>query len=164
MTRFSADVEDVGLVEAPRELVWAVLTDPERLARMVTQVDRIEVLDGHWRWHMRGFTALGVKVRPTFTVVIHLEEQAVLRFVHDELPGERDVMGVDGEYRLRDASGGGTCVQIATTVHVDLPLPRLVSKAVENVMLLEMWRTGRGFADSLKREVGDLRAARAASS
>lgn len=162
MTRFSAEVEDVGLVEAPRELVWAVLTDPDRLARMVSQVERIEVLDGHWRWHMRGFAALGVDVRPTFTVRMHLEQEELLRFTHDELPGERDIMGVDGEYRLRDASGGGTCVQITSVVHVELPLPRMVAKGVEKVMLLEMWRTGRGFAESLKREVMDLREVRAA--
>ena len=84
-----------------------------------------------------------------------------MRFTHDELPGERDIMGVDGEYRLRAASGGGTCVQITSSVHLDLPLPGIVSKAVEKVMLGQMWRTGRGFAESLRRETTDLQRVRA---
>ena len=42
-------VEGTKLLDAPREAVWAVLMDPERLAKLLPGVEGFEVEDDtHW--------------------------------------------------------------------------------------------------------------------
>lgn len=155
MTRFAATIQSEDVVAAPRDEIWAVLTDPQRLARLVPRIDHIEVDGDRWRWYLTGLSVLGIRIQPSFTERMKLEPEERIRYWHD--PGERrETAGTEGEYRLRDAEEG-THLWIRNTIHVDLPLPLMAKGAVRAIMLREMQRTGENFATALQRELTTTR-------
>jgi carbon monoxide dehydrogenase subunit G len=152
MNRFTHTVESDEVLDAPRSEIWAVLTDPDRLARLVPRLDRVVADGDRWCWVLLGFSALGVTIEPAFTEQMEFTPQERIRFRH--APGSRrENAGADGEYRLSEVEGG-TRVWIRIQVHVDLPLPRAVGGAVRAVMRREVGRMGDGFGEGLRREVG----------
>lgn len=153
MNRFSVSVESEDVVPGPRSEVWAILTDPARVAPLVPRLDRIVADGDRWSWVLRGINVLGLTVEPTFTERMHLTPETRIRFEHDPPAGKRENAGAAGEYRLRDADDGGTHVWIRIQLHVDLPLPRVAGGAVRAVMRREVDRMGDGFATGLRREL-----------
>ncbi|MDX1622309.1 MAG: SRPBCC family protein [Nitriliruptorales bacterium] len=151
MTRFSATMHADDVVHAPRQEIWDILTDPDRLAPMVPRIHAIEEIGDRWCWRMRQYNVLGVKFQPSFTERIKTQPPDRIIFTHD--PGQRrENAGAEGEYRLEEVDDG-THLWIEITVTVDLPLPKFVRGAVERVMLYEMGRTGDEFATNLRRAV-----------
>lgn len=153
MNRFSVSVETEDVLEAPRSEIWAVLTDPDRLAPLVPRLDRIVANGDRWCWVLKGFSALGVTVEPAFTEALTFTPQERIRFEHAPPAGKRENAGANGEYRL-DEVDGGTNLWISIQLHVDLPLPQMAGGAVRAVMRREVDRMGDGFAPALRREVG----------
>ena len=67
MARFTGKTESEAVVTAGRERVWDLLTDPDAVARLTPFLQRIEVEDDLWIWHMGNIPGLPVKFAPTFT-------------------------------------------------------------------------------------------------
>lgn len=152
MNRFSVSVESEDLVDGPRSEVWAILTDPDRLAPLVPRLDRIVANGDRWCWVLRGFSVLGLTVEPSFTERMVLTPETSIRFEHAPPAGKRENAGASGEYRLSDRDGG-THVWIRIQLHVDLPLPQVAGGAVRAVMRREVDRMGDGFAEGLRHEL-----------
>lgn len=151
MTRFSAEMEEDDIVRAPREEIWAILTDPDRLAPMVPRIHEIVEIGDRWCWRMRKYNVLGVTFQPSFTELIKTEPPDRIMFTH--APGSRrENAGAEGEYRL-DEVEEGTHLYIRIKVSIELPLPRFVRGAVERIMLHEMGRTGDEFGANLRAAV-----------
>lgn len=155
MTRFEATMEDDEVVEASRDELWRVLTTPDELAPLVPRVERIQEIGDRWCWMLTRYEFLGISIQPSFTERIDTAPPSEITFTHD--PGSRrENAGARGEYRLEEHERG-THLWIRITVHLDLPLPRFLSGAVESIMRREMRRTGEEFSANLLRHVGAAR-------
>lgn len=153
MNRFSATTESETVVAAPREDIWAVLTDPVLLPTLTPLLERIETDGDLWRWHMMQIKGLGVGISPAFTEKMVFDDGVRIDYSHWPPEGEHERTGADGWYVLNDA-GGGTHLSISLTLNVELPLPKAAGGAVRGVMNKTMARTGDKFAANLLAHLG----------
>ncbi len=154
MHRFEARNISSADVPAPRSAIWEVLRSPETLAELTPLLDDIAVDGNHWCWQMAGISALGVEVSPSFTELMTFTPEESIRFEHDPPAGSTERAGARGVYTLEATSADETHLEIDITLHVQLPLPKLSSRAVQRVMSATMVRTGNVFAERLYRRLG----------
>lgn len=153
MSRFSATSKDDAVVAAPRDEIWAALTDPELLPKLTPLLRSIEADGDLWRWEMVRISALGVTIEPSFTERMQFRPKTEIEYHHEPPPNTRERTGAEGWYRLTDVPHG-TRLQIALTLHVDLPVPKASGLAVRGVMSAMMDRTGDRFAKNLRHHLG----------
>jgi carbon monoxide dehydrogenase subunit G len=158
MTAFSTRDVSSAVVNAPRDDIWALVADPTILAELTPLIDSIEQSGELWTWQLRGISALGVSIAPSFTERMHLVEPASIEFAHD--PPSDELAGANGTYRLAEIDATTTELRIDITLCVDLPLPGLARRAVEKVMATMMRRTGDAFAANLYQRLGIVGAER----
>jgi hypothetical protein len=143
-------------VDATREEVWAVLTDPDRLARLTPLVRSITD-DGknHWRWQLGGIDVLGSSLSPSFTVEMVFEEHERIDFAPAPPKGIEERAAVTGWYALSDPPTGTPGVALATSLEIalDLPLPRVSRPAVEGAMRRVVDGMGTQFSKNLLQEL-----------
>ena len=162
MTTFSSRNVSEAVVPVPPDVIWPVLADPAELTALTPLVRRIDAAGAAWVWHLRGITALGVSVEPSFTEHMTFEEARSITFEHRPPDGVSERAGAHGRYELHELGTGRTRLFIDITLCVELPLPRLSRRAVGKVMAATMQRTGDRFAVNLYRRLGvDARAASA---
>lgn len=152
VNRFSATNRSEAVVRADREVVWAVLTDPELLPKLTPLLQRIDADGDLWTWHMRRIAALGVSIVPAFTERMTFDEGNRIDYTHEAPRGVRERAGAEGWYVLTDVADG-TKLQIQLTLSVDLPLPKAAAPAVQRVMSSMMARTGQRFSANLLRQL-----------
>lgn len=153
MNKFSALTKSEAVVAAPRQDIWAVLTDPVLLPKLTPLLCEIEANGDLWRWHMLRISALGVNISPMFTERMRFDEGNRIDYTHEPPRGVTERTGADGYYILSDVEGG-TRLQISLTLTVELPLPKLARAAVSKVMQETMERTGDRFSANLLRHLG----------
>ncbi len=141
-------------VPAPREKIWAVVTSPELLARLTPLIKRITASGDLWCWQLKNISALGARVAPSFTEHMSFEDGHRLTYEHRPPSGNSERAGAKGTYTLADLPDGGTHLSVDLTLHVELPLPAVSRRAVEQVMATMMTRTGERFADNLYAYLG----------
>lgn len=157
MTRFTTTVRTDDLLHVEADAVWQAMNDPDLLARLAPAVARITTHGERWCWRLKGINALGVSVAPSFTERMTFDDAARrIDFAHDPPQGKSEAAGATGTYHLV-ATEDGAYVGIDLTAHVDLPLPRMVTGAVENVMTRTIVSGGQRFADNLLRHLGVMR-------
>ncbi len=153
MTVFSYTSKDDAVVPVVRSRVWETLTDPTLLPELTPLLRSIEADGDTWRWEMVRISALGVSIEPFFTERMVFTPETEIEYHHVPPEGTRERTGAEGWYRLSDVDSG-TRLQIALTLHVDLPLPKASGPAVRGVMRAMMDRTGDRFAKNLQRHLG----------
>lgn len=153
MTRFTATTSAEAVVAAPRQQIWDVLVDPDAIARLTPFLKKVVVDGEHWRWEMTGLDVLGVKVAPTFTERMVLDDLERIEFHHDPPAGSKERSGVEGWYDLSDTEGG-THLATSLEITLDLPLPKVSSRAVTSAMKGVMGTMGDKFSANLLRELG----------
>jgi uncharacterized membrane protein len=102
-------VSDSVQISAPRDRVWAVVCDPERV---------LSFMSGVTRWEVEGDRAIGLGAR--YRVLFRVgaaEIGGLIEIVEFDEPNElawTSVLGIDqrGRWRLRDQPGGGTRVEL----------------------------------------------------
>ncbi len=149
MTTFSSRNTSVAIVPAARERIWALLREADVLAAMTPLVTSIDVAGDTWTWHLRGISAVGVSVTPTFTELMTFDEPHEIRFTHHPPNGRNERAGATGIYVLERIDDNQTRLSIDITLCVDLPLPRLSRRVVEGTIATMMQRTGDRFATNL---------------
>lgn len=153
MTRFEATNNSVAGVACDRERIWEVLSNPRLLAHLTPLVREIIPDGDRWLWQLAGITGLGLEVVPAFTEQMEFTPMERIEFRHDPSPGRRERAGADGHYTLHDTPNG-TRLEIAITIHVDLPLPGMSRPAVTRIMEESMSRTGDVFSRNLLNHLG----------
>lgn len=153
MSRFTATNKSAATLKSPRDAVWDALTDPELLPRLTPYLNRIDVVDDRWTWHVTRVPVLGKSIGSTFTEVMTFDKPQRIGFEHDTQRTE-ELTEVKGEYSLEDA-GSGTRVAIELGVTVELPFPRAMRRPVEGAMAAVMAGMGRRFASNLLRHLGE---------
>lgn len=154
MTRFESTNVSEADVPAPREKIWSVVTSPECLAELTPLIDRITADGDIWRWQLKSISALGTRLAPSFTEQMSFEDGRRLSYEHRSPAGTNERAGARGTYTLADLPDGGTHLAVDLTLHIELPLPGLSRRAVEQVMATTMARTGQRFADNLYAHLG----------
>lgn len=152
MTSFSVRNRSAATVEAPREDIWAALTDPDLLPRLTPYLARIDADGDRWVWHLRRIPVLSTAVNPSFTEVMGFDEPSSITFRHDEKQAHEQA-GVEGAYHLADGHRG-TRLSIDLAITVDLPFPRLARPGVETAMKGVVLTMGRRFSTNLVRHLG----------
>jgi carbon monoxide dehydrogenase subunit G len=154
LATFSSQNISVAVVPASRERIWQLLQKADVLASLTPLVQSIDVAGDLWTWHMRGISALGVSVTPTFTEKMTFDEPNEIRFAHQPPDGHSERAGASGTYVLESLDDSRTRLSIDITICVELPLPRLSRRAVEPVIAATMQRTGDRFATNLYQRLG----------
>lgn len=153
MTRFTAGTEASAVITASREEVWALLEDPDAIAEMTPFVKRITADGDHWTWELGGIEVLGKSVSPVFTERMDFDEPSRIEFTHDPPAGRTERSAVEGWYDLAEHDQG-TLLRTSLEICLDLPLPRLSSKAVTATMKGVVGKMGDRFADNLLARLG----------
>ena len=153
MASFTARNISTSTVPVSADRIWTHIADPASLTALTPMVRSIVVEGDLWRWQLAGIEALGVSVAPTFTERMEFIEPRLIRFNHENAHGEQERAGADGTYELTQR-GDETELKVDIALTVELPLPRLSSRAVERVMTTSMQRTGKRFAVNLYHRLG----------
>lgn len=154
MTCFRSRNQSQGVVPAPRQAIWDLLTDPDALTDMTPLLRGITTDGDRWCWQMSGIRALGIEVAPSFTERMRFDEPSRIEYRHEPPPGAVERAGADGVYELTELGADRTHLSIDLTLSVELPLPAISRRAVEKVMTATMNRTGDVFAERLARRLG----------
>ena len=155
MAKFSAKTHAEAVVLAPQQDIWAVLVDPDLMARFTPFLKRITADGDEWRWEMSGIDVLGVKVAPAFTERMVFTEPDRIEFRHDPPAGTKEKAGVEGWYDLSPAEGGdGTTLVTELEITLDLPLPKASGPAVRAAMRKVIDTMGDRFSASLLDHLG----------
>jgi len=141
MTDFTVRNRSSAAVNAPREDIWAALTDPGLLPRLTPYLREIEVDGDRWRWHLSRIPVLGVAVAPSFTEVMAFDHPSSITFEHDPARGDERA-GVSGRYHLHEASSG-----------TDLAIDLVARPAVHTAMKGVVGAMGRRFSTNLVRHL-----------
>ncbi len=153
MTRFSAETTAVAVITASRAEIWAVLTDPDQVARMTPFVRRITADGDHWLWELSGLKVAGIGLAPAFTELVTYDEPRRIEFHHDPPSGAPERAGVDGWYSLEEAAEG-TRLETSLAITLDLPLPRMSGPAVRSAMQGVVAQMGDRFSANLLDHLG----------
>jgi len=151
--RFSATTESQALVAAPREDIWAAITDPKVLPTLTPLLRHIDADGDLWRWDLSRINVLGIVVDPSFTERMTFVPNERIEYTHEPPAGAHEWAGAEGWYRLTERAAG-THLAISITLSVELPLARLTAPAVETVIRTSMAVTGSRFATNLDRHLG----------
>lgn len=155
MPWFSASTSSSAVVAAPRQAVWAALTDPGVVADLTPMVRSITASGDLWRWELVRVPVLGLSVAPAFTEQMTFTDGSRIDYAHAPPSGSTERTGVEGWYELADADDGGTSLAISLTVSTELPVPRVAGPAVRTAMGGVMATMGTGFSRNLRRHLGD---------
>ena len=139
-------------MDATRGQVWAVLNDPDLVARLTPLVRSItDDGEDHWRWQLGGIDVLGSSLSPSFTVAMDFDPQQRIDITPAPPPGRPERAAVTGWYVLAEPPRGRRGVHLSTSLEiaVDLPLPRLSRFAVEASMQRVVDGMGAVFAKNL---------------
>jgi carbon monoxide dehydrogenase subunit G len=158
MTTFTADTRAEAVVDAPRERIWAALTDPVLVAELTPFVRTIREDGDHWRWEMTGLKVLGIGVAPSFTEKMSYDEPERIEFRHDPPAGVSERSSVEGWYSLEEHHAG-TRLVTALEITLDLPLPRASGRAVRATMNRVIDQMGERFSRNLLAHLGAREAA-----
>ena len=151
MTEFTVRNRSSAAVDAAREDIWEVLTDPRLLPRLTPYLREIEVDGDRWRWHLSRIPVLGVAVAPSFTEVMSFDHPSSISFEHDPTRDDERT-GVSGRYHLGEARSA-TDLSIDLTISVDLPFPALARPAVQAAMKGVVGAMGARFSTNLVRHL-----------
>jgi carbon monoxide dehydrogenase subunit G len=157
MTRFTSTTATESVVRAERKEIWAALTDPILLPRLTPFLHSIETsVDGRgdlWHWQLTRIPVLGISVVPAFTERMLFDEPHRIAFTHEPPGSKVERAGVEGHYELEETDRG-TRLSISLSVHVELPLSRFASPAVQMAMKGVTATMGVRFAANLLHHVG----------
>jgi carbon monoxide dehydrogenase subunit G len=151
--RFSATTTSEAVVAAPREDIWAAITDPNVLPKLTPLLRHIEAEDDLWRWDLARINILGIVVDPSFTERMSFVPDERIEYTHEPPAGAHEWASAEGWYQLTDHQAG-THLAISITLSVELPLARLMAPAVETVIRTSMAVTGSRFASNLDQHLG----------
>ena len=122
--RFSATTVSEAVVAAPREDIWAAITDPTVLPKLTPLLRHIEADGDLWRWDLSRINVLGIVVDPSFTERMSFLPNERIEYTHEPPAGAHEWASAEGWYRLSDHAAG-THLAISITLTVELPLARL---------------------------------------
>jgi carbon monoxide dehydrogenase subunit G len=118
-------------IEAPRDRVWAYVTDPNQVGQCGPGVEKIEVVD---ETHFKASAKVGVGfISARFNVDMEFAElnapnDATIK-AHGQAPGS--AVDANATMRLSDAADGGTVMDWAADVNISGTLASVGARMIE---------------------------------
>jgi carbon monoxide dehydrogenase subunit G len=118
-------------IAAPRDRVWAYVTDPDQVGRCGPGVEKIEVVD---ETHFKATAKVGVGfISARFNVDMEFAElnapnDAVIK-AHGQAPGS--AVDANATMRLSDGAAGGTVMDWAADVNISGTLASVGGRMIE---------------------------------
>jgi carbon monoxide dehydrogenase subunit G len=153
MATFSTASRSTATITADVDAVWAVLTDPDELARLTPFLHSVTPEGEHWVWQLSKVPVLGRSFSFTFRERMDFDEPRRIDFTHDPAPGADESAGVVGWYELTPRPEG-TRLETSMEITVDLPFPGVVRPAVTAGMKGVIALMGQRFAHNLLAHLG----------
>ena len=153
MATFSTENRSTATISADVDAVWAVLTDPDQVARLTPFLHSVKEEGEHWVWQLSKVPVLGATFSFTFRERIGFDEPHRIDFTHDPAPGAHEGAGVVGWYELTPRPDG-TRLETQMRITVDLPFPGVVRPAVTTAMKGVIALMGQRFAHNLLVHLG----------
>ena len=133
MATFSTSNRSAATVTADVDAVWAVLTDPDAIARLTPFLHSVTEVGEHWVWQLTRIPVLGKSFSFTFRERMEFEPTSRIDFTHDPAPGADESAGVVGWYAL-EPRAAGTRLETSMEITVQLPFPGVLRPAVTAAM------------------------------
>lgn len=153
MATFSTSNRSAATVTADVDAVWAVLSDPDAVARFTPFLHSVTEAGEHWEWRLTRIPVLGKSFSFTFRERMTFAPTTRIEFTHDPAPGSDEKAGVVGWYAL-EPRPAGTRLETAMHITVELPFPGVVRPAVTAAMKGVVALMGQRFAHNLLTHLG----------
>ncbi len=152
MSTFAQRITSNDRIQVDPVALHEVLVTSKMLARLTPLVASIDVDGERWTWQLVGVNALGINAAPAFTTLMNIDDRRIA-FEPDPTTDERAT--ATGVITVEPDGPAHTVVAIDLTATVDLPLPRMTTRAVQSVMFSTMKAGGARFAENLLRHLGN---------
>jgi carbon monoxide dehydrogenase subunit G len=127
-------VEGTREFDAPAQVVWDVLNDPSKMAKLLPGVESFDVQDdAHWTANVKIPLGLGgLKMK----VAMEKTEQRELEFAKMAIKGSGvgAMMNMTTTFELGDAHDGGTAMQWAAEVHIAGPVGSMGQRVLQPIV------------------------------
>lgn len=150
MTQVATSIERTRVIQAERQVVWDVISDPEQFGRLVPDVKTHEPVDDGWRWVLEPTRKMGVTIQPHFTVRYEMDPPALLTF--ERVRKDTETTGAGGACELHD-DGSSTHVTFRLDIEIQVSVPSLLSGTVRAILDEEITRLADGFLRNLDTAV-----------
>ena len=118
---------------APRDVVWTVLNDPERMAAVMPGIERFEVEDEqHWTAHVLVPLGLGgLRMRINFEKMEQREPEYAR--LHAKGEGVGALLNMDTQFRLEEESSG-TAMRWEADVRIAGPVGSMGQRVLQPIV------------------------------
>ena len=126
-------VEGTKSFSAPRTVVWEVLNDPERMARLLPGVESFDVQDErHWRANVKVPLGMG-GLRLSFSFEKTEERAPAFARLHAKGNGVGAMVSMDTSFDLAEA-GGGTEMKWEADVRIAGPVGSMGQRVIQPIV------------------------------
>ena len=126
-------VEGTRSYQAPRDTLWEVLNDPERMAKLMPGVESFDVLDDtHWRAHVLVPLGLGgLRMKINFEKAE--ERKPEYARLHAKGEGVGALLSMDTQFHLAE-EGDGTAMRWEADVRVAGPVGSMGQRVLQPIV------------------------------
>ena len=126
-------VEGTKSFQVPRPVVWEVLNDPERMAKLMPGVESFDVQDDrHWRANVKVPLGMG-GLRLSFSFEKLEEREPEFARLHAKGNGVGAMVSMDTRFELAEA-GGGTEMKWEADVRIAGPVGSMGQRVVQPIV------------------------------
>jgi uncharacterized protein len=148
-------VEGTKAFDAPRELVWEVLMDPERMARLLPGVESFEVQDpDHWSASVKVPLGMGgLKLKFAF----EQQEKRPIEYAKLDAKGQGvgAIVNMRTEFHL-EPDGDGTAMRWEADVRIAGPIGSMGQRVFQPIVNQQV----KSVLDALEAQVAEAKAGR----
>jgi carbon monoxide dehydrogenase subunit G len=126
-------VEGTKSFDAPRAIVWEVLNDPERMAKLMPGVESFDVQDDrHWRANVKVPLGMGA-LRLSFAFEKTEEREPEFARLHAKGNGVGAIVSMETQFDLAEAAGG-TEMKWAADVRIAGPVGSMGQRVIQPIV------------------------------
>ncbi len=148
MAKLNSTVTKEARINAPIEEVYKLLSDFERSASYVPDLERaIKKDENLYRWEFKPIGIKGISIQVRYDVKFTTREPTEVSW--ETIPGSGNAE-VKGKFTLKDA-GGSTDATLSMDVTVDIPAPKLMMRVLKPFLDREIRDLVDGYLSNIKK-------------
>ena len=128
------NVSGERVFDAPRDIVWRVMNDPEAMAKTMPGVENFDIHDDrHWTANVKIPLGLGgLKMKVDMEKVEEREPEFAKLAVKGH--GVGAMMNMETKFELSDADGGGTAMKWSADVKLAGPVASMGARVLQPIV------------------------------
>ncbi len=147
MAKLNTVVKREVKIKAPVEKVFELLSDYERSASHVPDLEKIEKRGEIYHWEFKPVGVKGINVKVQYDVRFSNIPQKEVSW--ETIPGSGNAE-VKGKFELK-GEGDETSVTLTMDVTVDAPIPRLMTKLAKPILESEIKNLVEGYLTNIRK-------------